>query len=64
MSKQTNAAVNETATETTGVRRPTPKQFALGRKLAAQTGNPIPEHALYSAKAMGGYIGTQLRTAS
>ena len=42
--------------ETGGPRRPTPKQFAYARSIERKTRKPIPNHALYSARAMSGYI--------
>ena len=60
MSNETNTdnAANE-ANDTPkkkAARRPTRRQFAFARSIAKQTGNPIPKHAVYSGKAMSGYI--------
>ena len=44
--------------------RPTPKQFAYARSLESRTGNPIPNHALYSRRALSGYIAANAAAAS
>lgn len=59
---------NQTNTEATPAkktaRRPSRKQFALARRLAAETGAEIPQHAVFNAKAMSGFIRTNTTVAA
>ena len=58
MSKQTTGeAVNPTKK---GAQRPTRKQFAVARKIAAKIGSEIPRAAMYNRRAMSGFIGANL----
>ena len=63
MSKQTDN-VATTTTENTGAKRPTRKQFAVARRLAAANETDIPAAAVHNRRAMGGFIAANLPGAS